>query len=135
MLQSGTACQVFGTVERRLLMMRLADSLQPGNVAQPQLNCRRMGKTFKRAVVVAGRHVETAHFDAMSLGVLHELARTVEAQRLRVQHGGEELCRVVVLDPARRINQQREAGCVAFRKAVLAEAMDLLEICSANSFA
>jgi hypothetical protein len=63
----------------------------------------------------------------MAARVLHQLAGRVEAQRLAVEQGRQELRRVVALDPAARIDQQREAGGVAFGEAVFAEALDLLE--------
>jgi hypothetical protein len=62
-----------------------------------------------------------------SLGVLHQLAGRVEAQGLAVEHRCQELGRMVALDPAARVDQQREARRVTFREAVLREALDRLE--------
>ncbi len=62
----------------------------------------------------------------MALGVLHQLAGCVETQRLAVEHGHQELGRVVALDPAAHVDQQRKTRGVAFGKAVAGEALDLL---------
>ena len=59
--------------------------------------------------------------------VAHQLRRRVEAHRLGVEQAAEEGVGVMALDPAADVGEQREAGGVAFRKAVFAEALDLLE--------
>ena len=82
---------------------------------------------LQRAVPVAGGDVDRAHFDAVAAGVLHELAGGVEAQRLAVEHGGQEGGGLVALEPAAHVHQQRKAGGVALGEAVFAEAFDLLE--------
>jgi hypothetical protein len=59
--------------------------------------------------------------------VAHQLRRRVEAHRLGVEQAAQEGVGVVALDPAADVGEQREAGGMALRKAVLAEALDLLE--------
>ncbi|KAG1246254.1 hypothetical protein G6F68_014719 [Rhizopus microsporus] len=63
----------------------------------------------------------------MPARVLQQLVGAVEAQWLAVDQAGGERGRVVALQPAAGIGQQGEAGGGAFRKAVIAEALDLLE--------
>ncbi|VWC40571.1 hypothetical protein BST28156_06965 [Burkholderia stagnalis] len=63
----------------------------------------------------------------MALRVLHELRGRVEAHRLAVQQRGEEDRGLVAFEPAARVHEMREAGRVALRKTVIAEALDLLE--------
>ena len=67
----------------------------------------------------------TAH--AVTLRVLHDLRRRVEAHRLAVDQRRGERRRLVLLEPRRDVDQQREARGVRFGKAVFAEAEDLLE--------
>ncbi len=71
--------------------------------------------------------VERQHLDAVLARVAHDLRRGVEAHRLAVQQRAGEDGRVVALEPGRDIDQQREAGGVALREAVGAEALDLAE--------
>ena len=63
----------------------------------------------------------------MLLGVAHDLRGGVEAHRLAVQQRGREYRGMVALHPGRGVGQVREAGGMALRKAVRAEALDLLE--------
>jgi hypothetical protein len=63
--------------------------------------------------------------DPVFAGVAHDLGRRVEAHGLRVQQRAGEDAGVVALEPGRGIDQQREAGGVAFGEAVGAEALDL----------
>jgi hypothetical protein len=60
-------------------------------------------------------------------GVADDLGRLVEAHRLAVEQGRAEDLRVVAFEPGRGIGQQREAGRVAFGKAVGAKALQLAE--------
>ncbi len=71
--------------------------------------------------------VRRPHLDAVLARVAHDLRRRVEAHRLRVQQRGGEGVRIAAFQPGRGIDQQREAGGVAFREAVFAEALDLVE--------
>ena len=68
-----------------------------------------------------------AHLDAVLARVAHQLRRRVEAHRLGVEQAAEEGVGVVALDPAADVGEQREAGGMALREAVFAEALDLLE--------
>ena len=63
----------------------------------------------------------------MLAGVAHELGRGIEAHRLGVEQGGGEDLGIVVFHPGRDVDQDREARGMALGKAVLAEALDLLE--------
>ncbi len=63
----------------------------------------------------------------MVAGVAHQLGRSVEPHRLGVEQRAGEDVRVAALHPGRGIDQKREGGGVALRKAVGAEALDLLE--------
>jgi len=88
---------------------------------------RLIGQRFERGLPVALRDVDRQHLHAMTLRVLHELRRRVEAHRLAVQQRGEEDRRFVALEPAARVREFRETGRMAFGKTVFAEALDLLE--------
>src|SRR3546814_18726111 len=59
--------------------------------------------------------------------VANDLRRRVEAHRLAVEQGGGESGRMPAFDPGRGVDEDREAGGVALREAVGAEALDLLE--------
>jgi hypothetical protein len=72
-------------------------------------------------------HVDRAHRDTVLARVAHDLRRRVEAHRLAVEQGGGEDVGVVALHPARDVDEIGEARRVAFREAVFAEALDLLE--------
>ena len=82
---------------------------------------------FQGTIPIREIHVHRAHVDAVLLRVAHDLRRRVEAHRLAVEQRGREHLRVVAFDPGRDIDQDRKARGVAFRKAVFAEALDLLE--------
>ena len=71
--------------------------------------------------------IDRPHFDAVLAQVAHDLRRRVEAHRLRVEQRSREDVRIAALEPGRGIDQEREARGVAFREAVFAEALDLLE--------
>ena len=89
--------------------------------------CRRRRLAFERALPRAHRDVDRPHLDAVLARIAHQLRRRVEAHRLGVEQAAQERIGVVALDPAADVGEQREAGGVALRKAVLAEALDLLE--------
>jgi len=59
--------------------------------------------------------------------VAHELGRRVEAHRLGVEQGGGEDLGVVMFHPRGIVDQDRKARGMTLRKAVFAEALDLLE--------
>ena len=82
---------------------------------------------LQRAVPMAVIDVDRADLDAVVDGIADQLRRGVEAHRLGVEDGGTEHVRVVALEPGRDVDQEREAGRVALREAVIAEALDLLE--------
>ena len=72
-------------------------------------------------------HADAAHLDAMRACITHQLGRRIKAHGLRVEERGKEGGGLVAFDPATDIDQQREAGGMAFGKAVFTEALDLLE--------
>src|SRR5688572_29804180 len=82
---------------------------------------------LQRAVPVRMIDIGGAHPDAMLARIAHELRRGIEAERLRVQHGGAEHIRIEAFQPAGSIDQQRERGGMALGKAIFAEPLDLLE--------
>ena len=63
----------------------------------------------------------------MLLGIAHQLGGAVKPERLAVQQGCQKASRLMLLQPATDINQQRKAGGMAFREAVLAKALNLLK--------
>ena len=71
--------------------------------------------------------VDLAHLDPMLARVADDLGRRVEAHRLRVEQRAGERRRIVAFQPARDIDQMREARGVAFGEAIFAEALDLVE--------
>ena len=82
---------------------------------------------LQRAVPVAVIDVDRAHLDAVLARVAHDLRRRVEAHRLAVEQRRGEDVGVVAFEPGRDIDEQREAGGMALGKAVIAEALDLVE--------
>ncbi|KOT25677.1 hypothetical protein DM52_4833 [Burkholderia mallei] len=94
---------------------------------RPAVGRRRAGLRFERRFPAALRRIDRQHRHAVALRVLHELRGRIEAHRLAVQERGEKDRRLVTLEPAARISELREARRMAFRKAILAEALDLLE--------
>ena len=61
----------------------------------------------------------------MFAGVAHDLGRGVEPHRLGIQKRAGKDAGVVALEPAGCIDQKREAGRMAFGKAVAAKTLDL----------
>ena len=61
----------------------------------------------------------------MFAGVAHDLCRGVEPHRLGIQKRAGKDAGVVALEPAGCIDQKREAGRMAFGKAVAAKTLDL----------
>ena len=82
---------------------------------------------LERRIPIRMIDVGRAHLDAVLARVAHDLRRRIEAHRLRVQQRRGEGVRIAAFEPGRGIDQEREARRVAFRKAVFAEAFDLLE--------
>ncbi len=62
----------------------------------------------------------------MALRILKEGRWGVEPHGLAVHERSRELCGVVHLQPRARVNEQREARCMAFGEAIFGEAVDLL---------
>ena len=92
-------------------------------------------KPDREPLVVAGRlegavpprgiDADRAYLDPMILRVPNDLGRRIEAHRLAVQQGRAEDLRMPAFQPCGGIGDQRERGCVAFGKAVGAEALEL----------
>ena len=59
--------------------------------------------------------------------IADDLGGGVEAHRLAVEEGRGEDLGVMAFEPGRDIDEEREAGGVALREAVGAEALDLME--------
>src|SRR3546814_4227404 len=70
---------------------------------------------------------DRAHLDAMIACIAHDLRRRVETHRLGVEQSGTEYVGMMMLHPARGIGDLRKARCMALRKAIAPEALDLLE--------
>src|SRR5205085_9381228 len=68
----------------------------------------------------------SAYLDTVTTRVLHQGVRRVEPHRLRVEQGGTERGRVVVLDPRARVDQIRERHGVTLGKAVVGERGELV---------
>src|SRR5579859_187871 len=94
-----------------------------GDLAQAEAQ----GAGLQMIVPAAEIDVGRQYRDAMIAGVAHDLRRGVEAHRLAVEQGAGERRQVMAFEPGRDIDQMGEAGGVALRKAVIAEALDLLE--------
>src|SRR5690348_7334086 len=81
---------------------------------------------LQRAIPVAVIHIDFAHLDAMFARVADDLRGGVEAHRLRVQQRAGERRWVAPLEPARHVDQVREARSMALGEAIFAEALDLV---------
>src|SRR5438045_1222871 len=82
---------------------------------------------LQRAIPFAEIDVDRAHRDAVLPGVADDLGRRVEPHRLTVQEGAGEDFGVDAFDPGRDIDEEGKARGVAFREAVGAEPLDLVE--------
>ena len=71
--------------------------------------------------------VGRAYLDAVLTRIADDLRRRVKPHRLRVEQGAGEDIGVKAFDPGRDIDEQRKARGMAFRKAVSAEPLDLVE--------
>ena len=85
------------------------------------------GSRFQRAVPVGSVDVGRAHFNAVFAGISDQLGGGVKSHRLGVEQGGEEDVGEVVFDPAGDVDNEGEAGGMAFGKAVFAKALELFE--------
>ena len=103
--------------------------LNPSMERKPRRRARRsdVRPRLQRRIPVAGVHIRMTHLDAMFLRVPHDLGGGVEAHRLAVQQTGREDVRVEAFHPGRDIDEEGEGAGVALRKAVFAEALDLVE--------
>ena len=96
---------------------------------RPSRTARRSPRSdrLQRAVPARGVDADRADLDAVLARVAHDLRRGVEAHRLGVEQRRAEHVRMLALQPGRGVGDQREGGGVALRKAVAAEALELLE--------
>ena len=96
--------QILGTIEHP--PVSLGDDAKGGvpthadQQPQPQPHSGSMVDVLQGAIDIAAHYVDRPYLDSMALGVLHELAWAVEAQRLRVQHRRQKLRWVMAFDPA-----------------------------------
>src|SRR5688500_8135763 len=60
---------------------------------------------FKRAIPFAYRDVDWKDLNVISLRLLKELSRLIEAHRLTVDQSSDESCRPMSLEPARLISK------------------------------
>ena len=84
-------------------------------------------RLLQRAVPAGKIDVDLADFDAVVARVAHKLGRRVETHGLGVEDRRAEDVGIKGLEPAGGVDQQCEGRCMAFRKAVFAETLDLLE--------
>ena len=84
-------------------------------------------RLLQRAVPAGKIDVDLADFDAVVARVTHKLGRRVETHGLGVEDRRAEDIGIKGLEPAGGVDEQGEGGGVAFRKAVFAETLDLLE--------
>ena len=63
----------------------------------------------------------------MVAGTAHDLGGRIKSHGLGIEQRRGKGGRMMFLDPGGDVDQQREAGGMAFGKAVRAEALDLLE--------
>ena len=129
------AMREIGDARERRRPARVDDPLragfrQSGDHAKAESAARRSRRPrlrrLQRAVPVAHRHVDGPHVDAVPARVLHELRRRVEAHRQRVEQRAGERRGLVALEPRGDVDDERERGRMRLRKAVFAEAQDLL---------
>jgi hypothetical protein len=90
--------------------------------AQPQ-----HPRAFQRIVPRARAHVDRVDGDAVFPRIAHDLRGGIEAHRLAVEQRAGEDRRIVAFQPGGHIGERGEGLRVAFRKAVVAEALDLFE--------
>src|SRR5947199_10129707 len=84
-------------------------------------------RRFKSAIPVGSIDIHRPDFDAVFLGIAHDLRHRVKSHRLAVQQSRSEHIRITAFNPSRDIDENCEARRVAFRKTVVAEAFDLIE--------
>ena len=96
--------------------------------AQPQ---GRLGTAwltpFQRVVPVAVAHVHRPYGHAVAAGILQQAAGRIEAHRLGIEQRTSERGRLVALEPAAHVGDQRKRAGVAFRKAIVGKSLQLLE--------
>src|SRR5690606_20688862 len=71
-------------------------------------------------------YVDRPYLDAVRARRAQQLRGRIEAHRLAIQQRAEERGRLVAFQPRRHVNKESEARRMRFRKAVLAEALDLV---------
>src|SRR3546814_8276066 len=82
---------------------------------------------LQRTIPLAVVDRDRAHLDALIAGIAHDLRRRVETHRLGVEQSGPEYVGMMMLHPARGIGDLRKDRCMAIRKAIAPDALDLLE--------
>src|SRR5690606_1736653 len=95
--------------------------------AQSQSRLAIAASRFERTVPIGVIDIHGKHFDAVLAGIPHELGRRIETHGLRIQQRGAKGSRMIMFDPGRDINEEREACGMALGKTVLAKTLDLVE--------
>ena len=108
----------------QLLYLVLTQTL---DLPQPEPEHRVLRHRLQRAVPIRMVDIDGPNLDPVLGRVADNLRRSVEAHRLTVQQRAGEDGGIAAFHPGRDIDQKREAGGVALGKAIIAEALDLLE--------
>src|SRR5688572_5863077 len=87
----------------------------------------RGGAILEHVPVVGVIDIDRSDLDAMLNGITHDLRWGIKTHGLAVEQCAGKHIRVVALEPARGINEEREGSRVAFGEAVFAKTLDLAE--------
>src|SRR5579862_4290775 len=85
------------------------------------------GSALQRAVPIRVVDVDLPHLRSMFARVAHQLRGRVEAERLGIEHRGEEDVGITAFHPAGGVDEQCETRRVALGKTIFAEPLDLPE--------
>ena len=72
-------------------------------------------------------HIDRQHRHAMICRIAHNLRGRIKSHRLRIEQSAGKRRWIVAFEPAGDIDQMRKAGGMAFRKAIFAKTLDLIE--------
>src|SRR5690606_21992471 len=123
LVERGIRLVTAGEYDRRAISITQAAHLVQ---SQPDSHEPAVGP-LESAVPAAVIDIDWPDLDAMSPSIAHDLSRRIEPHRLSAQQGRAECVRVVALHPGRGVGNEPKARGVACRKAIAAEARDLLE--------
>ncbi len=128
-MRRGHARRQLGDARERSALLARADKrgdlllADAAHVAQPDPHD---AARLDRALRLRGVDVDTAQRDAASQRLVGEAVGRVEAHRLLVEQGAEELGAVVHAQPRRLVGEQAEGGAVRLGEAEAGEARDHL---------